>query len=104
MGILGIIKTGEDKDGRSPKELLQSFYVSLFGLVIVFCELKAGILPFDIQAKFFQYFHFLATQPGRSAFYFYVGSITVFMVFNWEFDWWKILFLALGATLALLGA
>lgn len=29
----------------------------------------------NAQSHLFRYFYFLATRPGRAAFYFYVGSI-----------------------------
>eukprot|EP00929_Paragymnodinium_shiwhaense_P110104 TRINITY_DN76809_c0_g1_i1.p1 TRINITY_DN76809_c0_g1~~TRINITY_DN76809_c0_g1_i1.p1 ORF type:complete len:175 (-),score=40.48 TRINITY_DN76809_c0_g1_i1:138-662(-) len=86
-----------------PKEILQCIYVSVFGGVIVLCDIKEQWANqcFDIQKKFFQYFYFLATQTGRAMFYFYVGSITLLMLP--ESDIWRIVFVILGGLLCFMG-
>eukprot|EP00405_Crypthecodinium_cohnii_P014801 CAMPEP_0206460478 /NCGR_PEP_ID=MMETSP0324_2-20121206/24773_1 /ASSEMBLY_ACC=CAM_ASM_000836 /TAXON_ID=2866 /ORGANISM="Crypthecodinium cohnii, Strain Seligo" /LENGTH=193 /DNA_ID=CAMNT_0053932183 /DNA_START=29 /DNA_END=611 /DNA_ORIENTATION=+ len=93
----------EEKGGWDLKESLQSFYIFIFGLLIFFCEAKESWTNaiFDVQTKFFYYFHFLATQAGKAFFYFYVGSITLFLLP--DNDFWKFAYVVLGGVLCLLG-
>mmetsp|Transcript_65247 Transcript_65247/g.103391 ORF Transcript_65247/g.103391 Transcript_65247/m.103391 type:complete len:188 (-) Transcript_65247:41-604(-) len=102
FSVLYVINiTGEEE--QEPKEIVQCFFTFLFGLVIMICDggetMCNSFIPF--QKLLFKQCYFLATNTGRAGFYFYVGSI---IAVQWpENDWWKIVFLSLGGSLAVLG-
>lgn len=54
----------------------------LFGFVLVLIDLKDSWANafFGLQTKLFLYCNFLASQTGRACFYFYVGSISLFLL------------------------
>merc|ERR1712151_225602 len=97
-------KKHEDEDESwSARDRLQCVYTFFFGLIIFVSDLKAewANMFYNMQTKLFQYFYFLATQLGRAAFYFYVGSITLFLLP--ENTLWQFFFIIIGGVLCFLG-
>ena len=54
----------------------------IFGFVLVLVDMKDTWANsfFGLQTKLFLYCNFLASQTGRACFYFYVGSISLFLL------------------------
>ena len=54
----------------------------IFGFVLVLVDMKEPWANsfFGLQTKLFLYCNFLASQTGRACFYFYVGSISLFLL------------------------
>eukprot|EP00429_Kryptoperidinium_foliaceum_P067385 CAMPEP_0176064076 /NCGR_PEP_ID=MMETSP0120_2-20121206/31958_1 /TAXON_ID=160619 /ORGANISM="Kryptoperidinium foliaceum, Strain CCMP 1326" /LENGTH=199 /DNA_ID=CAMNT_0017397649 /DNA_START=30 /DNA_END=629 /DNA_ORIENTATION=- len=104
LSMFNLIGNEEAHEKWDRSRTMQSAYIFFFGMVIVFCELREewANKGCELQVKLFRYFYFLATQPGRAVFYFYVGSVSLLM---WpESDLWKWIYLSLGGALCLLGA
>mmetsp|Transcript_64639 Transcript_64639/g.140762 ORF Transcript_64639/g.140762 Transcript_64639/m.140762 type:complete len:194 (-) Transcript_64639:100-681(-) len=101
--ILHIFGVVEQEEGNGYKEHLQNVYLALFGLVIAFCDMPSDFANAGcgLQTKLFHYCHLLATQTGRAFFYFYVGSIIIFMLP--ESTFWKMIYFICGGTLCVLG-
>lgn len=86
-----------------PHQYLFALYNVVFAAVIIVADgnpewfAKCG----DLQGKLFSAAGFLASQSGRAAFYFYVGSINLFMLpDNWL---WKFIYVGLGGALCFNG-
>jgi hypothetical protein len=87
-----------------PYQYLFALYNIIFAAVIIVADGdRTWFMKYwDAQEKLFGAAAFLATQSGRAAFYFYVGSINLFMLpENWL---WKFIYLGLGGVLCLNGA
>lgn len=87
-----------------PYQYLFAFYNMIFaGIIIVADGNPEWFRKFwDAQEKLFSAASFLASQTGRAAFYFYVGSINLFMLpENWL---WKVIYVCLGGALCFNGA
>ncbi|CAK9067089.1 unnamed protein product [Durusdinium trenchii] len=103
LSIVGVARMG-DGENWSPRDSLQMFYQCIFGFVLVLIDVREqwGNAFFGLQTKLFTYCNFLASQTGRACFYFYVGSISLFLLPS--SDLWKIVYFVLGGWLCLLGA
>eukprot|EP00927_Polykrikos_kofoidii_P068523 TRINITY_DN63889_c0_g1_i1.p2 TRINITY_DN63889_c0_g1~~TRINITY_DN63889_c0_g1_i1.p2 ORF type:complete len:198 (+),score=23.55 TRINITY_DN63889_c0_g1_i1:77-595(+) len=99
LSILNVIGNTDWK----PREILQSVFVSMFGIIIVLCDMKSewANMACGAQKMIFKYCYFLATQTGRAFFYFYVGSITLFMLP--QNPGWDVVYVCFGGTLCFLG-
>jgi len=86
-----------------PFEYLQSVYNFLFAVVIVVMEGKPEWFQSrgDLQRKLFAQAAFLASRTGRAIFYFYVGSINLFLLPD-SFIW-KVIYLGVGVSLCAVG-
>jgi hypothetical protein len=85
---------------------LMSIYNSFFGLVIVVADGPTSCwdkLPCgNLQAALYKYFYVLANPFGRALFYWYVGSIVIFL--GPEDGAWYYIYICLGAALMAVGA
>ena len=89
LSIVGVARLG-DGENWSPRDSLQMFYQCIFGFVLVLIDMREQWANYclGLQTKLFTYCNFLASQTGRALFYFYVGSISIFL---WpSSDFWKI--------------
>mmetsp|Transcript_16027 Transcript_16027/g.30209 ORF Transcript_16027/g.30209 Transcript_16027/m.30209 type:complete len:200 (+) Transcript_16027:48-647(+) len=102
LSIVGVAKFS-DEDKWTARDSLQNVYTFFFGLVIVAIDMKEDWANrfFGLQSKIFLYCQFLASQTGRALFYFYVGSMSIFLLQTWGF--WMIVYIVLGGGLCLLG-
>mmetsp|Transcript_99903 Transcript_99903/g.122221 ORF Transcript_99903/g.122221 Transcript_99903/m.122221 type:complete len:202 (+) Transcript_99903:32-637(+) len=102
LSIVGVAQMSDEKSWK-PRDSLQMFYQFIFGFVLVLVDLKEEWANafFGLQTKLFLYCNFLASQTGRASFYFYVGSITLFLLPSSEM--WMVLYIILGGWLCLLG-
>lgn len=87
-----------------PHQYLIALYNIAFAAVIIVADGNPDWFTkyWDAQKKLFGAAAFLASQTGRAAFYFYVGSINLFMLpDNWL---WKMIYVGLGGALCFNGA
>jgi hypothetical protein len=88
----------------SPYQYLFAFYNAVFSVVIIVADgklewfTKCG----DLQTKLFSNATFLASPTGRALFYFYVGSINLFMLPSNPI--WQMIYLTIGGAMCLNGA
>merc|ERR1740117_938935 len=102
FSVLGVINVFDAV--FKPYQYLFALYNVLFAVVIIVADGNPDWFTkyWDAQGKLFGAAAFLATQTGRAAFYFYVGSINLFMLpDNWL---WKVIYVGLGGALCLNGA
>jgi len=87
-----------------PYQYLFSLYNIAFAAVIIVADGNPEWFTrfWDAQGKLFGAAAFLASQTGRAAFYFYVGSINLFMLPDNYF--WKLIYVAIGGALCFNGA
>mmetsp|Transcript_117504 Transcript_117504/g.292969 ORF Transcript_117504/g.292969 Transcript_117504/m.292969 type:complete len:228 (+) Transcript_117504:79-762(+) len=86
-----------------PIQYLFAVYNMFFAVGIIIMDGKPEWYTrcFNVQVRLFSAVPFLASQVGRACFYFYVGSINLFMLPD---NWFaKIVYIALGASLCLAG-
>jgi hypothetical protein len=86
-----------------PYQYLFAVYNIVFAAVIVVADGKPEWFRRcgDMQTRLFNAAAFLASRAGRAAFYFFVGSINLFILPD---SWlWKIIYLSMGAALCLNG-
>eukprot|EP00403_Amphidinium_massartii_P009424 CAMPEP_0178415252 /NCGR_PEP_ID=MMETSP0689_2-20121128/23457_1 /TAXON_ID=160604 /ORGANISM="Amphidinium massartii, Strain CS-259" /LENGTH=284 /DNA_ID=CAMNT_0020036569 /DNA_START=72 /DNA_END=927 /DNA_ORIENTATION=+ len=86
-----------------PFHYLFAFYNVIFSAIIIVAE---GNAPWfltcgDLQPKLFSAAAFMASQSGRAMFYFYVGSINLFMLPDDAF--WQLVYIGLGLSLCFAG-
>lgn len=102
FSVLGVINVFDAL--FKPHQYLFALYNVAFAAIIIIADGNPEWFTkyWDVQAKLFSYAAFLASQTGRAVFYFYVGSINLFMLpENWL---WKIIYLGLGGALCFNGA
>jgi len=102
FSVLGVINVFDAV--FKPYQYLFALYNVLFAVVIIVADGNPDWFTkyWDAQGKLFGAAAFLATQTGRAAFYFYVGSINLFMLpDNWL---WKVIYVGLGGALCFNGA
>mmetsp|Transcript_65904 Transcript_65904/g.212585 ORF Transcript_65904/g.212585 Transcript_65904/m.212585 type:complete len:209 (-) Transcript_65904:122-748(-) len=87
-----------------PHQYLWAAYNVVFAGIIIIIEGKAEWFEklWNIQSKLFHKASFLAGPFGRALFYFYVGSINLFMLPDTFL--WKIIYIAIGAALCSVSA
>ncbi|CAE7814391.1 unnamed protein product [Symbiodinium sp. CCMP2592] len=102
LSIVGVVQISNE-DHWTARDSLQNVYTFFFGLVICIIDMKEDWANkvFGLQSKIFLYCQFLASQTGRALFYFYVGSISIFLLQSWGF--WMMVYIVLGGGLCLLG-
>jgi len=98
--VLAVFNVTGEKEEWKKKEIAQCVFTFFFGLVVALADGPQALLKLP-QEFLFKYFFFLATNPGRASFYFYVGSITFLMMP--ESDLFTVIFICLGGSLAVLG-
>ncbi|CAJ1366097.1 unnamed protein product [Effrenium voratum] len=105
ISILSIVGVAQMSDAEkwSARDTLQTVYTFVFGFVLILIDMKEDWANkyFGLQTKLFVYGNFLATYTGRALFYFYVGSISLFLLPTSEF--WKFVYIILGGFLCVLG-
>jgi len=87
-----------------PHQYLFALYNMIFAGVIIVADGNPEWFRrfWDAQEKLFGAAAFLASQTGRAAFYFYVGSINLFMLPD---SWlWQLIYVCLGGALCFNGA
>jgi hypothetical protein len=102
FSLLGVVNVFEAL--FKPYQYLFSLYnIAFAGIIIVADGNPEWFSKYgDAQTKLFGAASFLANQAGRAAFYFYVGSINLFMLPE---SWlWKLIYLGMGSALCLNGA
>lgn len=102
LSIIGVAQMSNETKW-TPRDSMQIFYQFIFGFVLVLVDMKDTWANsfFGLQTKLFLYCNFLASQTGRACFYFYVGSISLFLLPSSEMG--MILYIILGGWLCLLG-
>lgn len=101
FSVLGVINVFDAV--FKPHQYLFALYNVVFAGVIIVADGNPDWFTkyWDAQGKLFSAAAFLASQTGRAAFYFYVGSINLFMLPD---SWlWKIIYVCLGMALCLNG-
>jgi hypothetical protein len=86
-----------------PYQYLFAFYNMIFAGVIVIVEGKPEWYErcWNVQKRLFSNAAFLASQTGRAAAYFFVGSINLFLLPE---AWlWKVIYIAMGGALCFNG-
>jgi len=102
FSVLGVINVFDAV--FKPHQYLFALYNIAFAAVIIVADGNPEWFTkyWDAQGKLFGAAAFLASQTGRAAFYFYVGSINLFMLpENWL---WKLIYVGLGSALCFNGA
>lgn len=86
-----------------PHQYLFALYNMLFAVIIIVADGNPDWFRkcWDVQDKLFTSAAFLTSQPGRAAFYFFVGSINLFMLP--ETFLWKLIYVCLGGALCFNG-
>lgn len=100
--VLGIINVFDAV--FKPHQYLFSLYNVVFAAIIIVADGKPEWFSkyWDAQGKLFGAAAFLGSQTGRAVFYFYVGSINLFMLPE---AWlWKLIYVAIGVALCFNGA
>jgi len=102
LSIIGVARMDDEKSW-TPRDSCQMFYQFIFGFVLILIDMKDSWANamFGLQTKLFVYCNFLASQTGRACFYFYVGSISLFLLPSSEM--WMVVYIILGGWLCLLG-
>eukprot|EP00434_Breviolum_minutum_P014187 symbB.v1.2.012508.t1/scaffold866.1/size156716/3 len=102
LSIIGVARMDDEKSW-TPRDSCQMFYQFIFGFILILIDMKDSWANamFGLQTKLFLYCNFLASQTGRACFYFYVGSISLFLLPSSEM--WMVVYIILGGWLCLLG-